>query len=205
MTRDEIKARHAAWSAEYASGDSMRIIAKRHNVTHIAVCFALRRLGVTARKGNVAPVTLRAIEERNSRIVNACANGVATADVARDLGVSAGYARQIARKGGVSAPRRTTRYDRMDEMIRDYNAGASLKSVAARYGVDFCDLSRRLRREGVTMRPRGRPRTFDRAAVLAAYTAGRPRADIAREFGIGVSTVSHLAAEAGVQRNARRL
>ena len=201
MTRDEIKARHAVWAAEYAAGDSTNIIAKRYGVATVTVLFALRGLGVTMRKGGCSPTVTKARAAKFASIVQLRVDGAA-----RAVGVSASTVRKFARVAGLkrrSSGRPSRRHPRLDDMVRDYAAGDSLKTLAARYAVDSSHISRLLRNAGVTMRSRGKPRAIDHEAVIAAYASGRKTADVAREFGISVSAVSHIASAAGVRHYPR--
>jgi len=207
MTRGEIKARHAAWAVEYAAGDSLKMIAARAQVTHAAVLFALRALGVKMRpRFAKSPTTKRAHAERTARIVELRRAGTPLRDVAAKVGVCLRLASEVVRNAGLANPpgRPPQRHPRLDEMARDYAAGDSLKTIGARYDIDFSHVSRLLRREGVAMRLRGKPRVIDREAVLAAYASGRKLADVAQAFGIRTSHVSHLASAAGVHHPARR-
>ena len=206
MTRDEIKARHAVWAAEYAAGDSTNIIAKRYGVATVTVLFALRGLGVTMRKGGCSPTVTKARAAKFASIVQLRVDGASTVEAARAVGVSASTVRKFARVAGLkrrSSGRPSRRHPRLDDMGRDYAAGDSLKTLAARYAVDFSHISRLLRNAGVTMRSRGKPRAIDHEAVIAAYASGRKTADVAREFGISVSAVSHIASAAGVRHYPR--
>ena len=84
-----------------------------------------------------------------------------------------------------------------------YEGGASLDVIFNRFGADVSHASRKLRAMGVVMRRRGAPRVIDHDAVIAAYASGRKTADVAREFGISVHTVYHIASAAGVRHYPR--
>lgn len=76
-----------------------------------------------------------------------------------------------------------------------YEGGASLYAIKARFGCDVPHTSRKLRRMGVTMRPRGRPtKARDRLVALLATNAGT-LAEIAERCGVSESTVSRTRAE----------
>lgn len=206
MTRDEIKARHASWAVEYAAGDSLRMIAGRAGVSYATVLFALRVLGVKMRpRSTPSPTTERAHAERTTRIIELRRAGTPLRDVAAMVGVCLTFASKVVRSAGLASPsgRSPQRHSRLDEMMRDYAAGDSLKTIGDRYGISFSHVSRLLRREGVAMRA-GRPRAIDREAVIAAYASGRKLADVARAFGISTNSVSRLASAAGVHHQARR-
>ena len=71
----------------------------------------------------------------------------------------------------------------MDDVIADYQAGATLMELGAKYSVSYMTIQRRLVDCGVHLRPRTCIIDRDTPAIAAAYQSGASVADIAKQFG----------------------
>lgn len=94
------------------------------------------------------------------------------------------------------------RIDRMDQIVAEYVAGATLTELSHKY---HCrGLYRAIARCGVHMRSRveaGRSRRlahFDESHMVQFYKSGRGFEDTAREFGVSTSVVQRVLREHGI-------
>ncbi|MEV0996886.1 hypothetical protein [Nonomuraea sp. NPDC050202] len=93
----------------------------------------------------------------------------------------------------------------MDALVKAYEAGASVRSMAAQFGVSHAAIHRKLKGR-VTMRPvGGRTGTQlipqeKRDKIAEAYAGDAAMADIMAEFGVCDETVRRIADEAGIPR-----
>jgi len=103
---------------------------------------------------------------------------------------------------------------------RDYRAGATLRDLAARYGVSTKTVARALRQHGVVVRPagcrRGVPSSEDAQLVSASsrvraviddvvwqYRAGATLAALAERYEVSSSSIRRALEERGVKIRAR--
>lgn len=90
------------------------------------------------------------------------------------------------------------RVDR-DEAVSRYEAGESTTAIAEAMGCDAGNLSRLLRRAGVTPRKAGDYATpFDAAEVVARHRAGEGHVSIARDLGVSTRRITEVLRAAGV-------
>lgn len=77
----------------------------------------------------------------------------------------------------------------MDRVIADYQAGATLMELGAKYGVSYMTIQRRLVDCGVHIRPRTNKIDRDTPSIAAAYRAGATIVEIAAQFGCSTATI----------------
>lgn len=91
----------------------------------------------------------------------------------------------------------------MDNVIADYQAGATLMELGAKYGVSYMTIQRRLVDCGVHIRPRTNKIERDTPAIAAAYRAGATLTEISAQFGFSPSTVRQALRAADVPMRTR--
>jgi DNA-directed RNA polymerase specialized sigma24 family protein len=85
----------------------------------------------------------------------------------------------------------------LESLVAGYEAGKTVKELAASFGIDRNTVSRRLRQAGVTVRPRGL--TDDQAAeAVCLYEAGWSSGRLAEKFGVSADTVLKNLRQGGV-------
>lgn len=77
----------------------------------------------------------------------------------------------------------------MDAVIADYQAGATLMELGAKYGVSYMTIQRRLVDCGVQLRPRTNVVDRDTPAIAEAYQDGASVPDLAKQFGYSIPTI----------------
>jgi Mor family transcriptional regulator len=87
-----------------------------------------------------------------------------------------------------------------DEVVRAYEAGATVTELAARYGCSTTTVRDVLELRGVARRARGPRSPLDgrEAEVVAAYEAGATVRELVDRFGANQRTVRRVLADAGV-------
>jgi DNA-directed RNA polymerase specialized sigma24 family protein len=87
--------------------------------------------------------------------------------------------------------------------VAGYEAGRTVKELAASFGIDRNTVSRRLRQAGITMRRRGL--TNDQAAeAVCLYEAGWSSGRLAETFGVSADNVLRALRRADVAIRPRR-
>lgn len=77
----------------------------------------------------------------------------------------------------------------MDSVIADYQAGATLMELGAKYGVSYMTIQRRLVDCGVHIRPRTNKIDRDTPSIAAAYRAGATIVEIAAQFNYSTAAI----------------
>jgi DNA-binding transcriptional ArsR family regulator len=99
---------------------------------------------------------------------------------------------------------RQLRASEVDELVRAYQAGATVYELGKQFGVNRKTVSSHLRARGVTMRRQGL-RPSDVPAAVTLYDDGWSLHRIGQKFGCDAVTVHRRLREAGVSmRKARR-
>lgn len=76
------------------------------------------------------------------------------------------------------------------EAVRLYQSGMTTTEVAAQLGTYAGNISRMIRSQGVTLRPKRRPQSVSHEAIRAMYEAGGvSKAEVARRMGCGAGLV----------------
>ncbi|WP_112133433.1 sigma-70 family RNA polymerase sigma factor [Glycomyces dulcitolivorans] len=85
-----------------------------------------------------------------------------------------------------------------DDLIAAFNTGTTQKTLAAKYGISTRSIKRLV--HGFSNRPqatRNRLTTSQRDAIIHTYaTTGIPQAQLARDYGVDVSTIKRILREA---------
>jgi predicted transcriptional regulator len=87
-----------------------------------------------------------------------------------------------------------------DEVVRAYEAGATVTELASTYGCSTTTVREVLQERGVELRNRGPRSPLDgrHAEVAAAYEAGATVRELVERFGANQRTVRKVLADAGV-------
>ena len=129
--------RAATLVAEYLSGDTMREVAARHQVSTKAVQRAMRQMGAQTR----TPQERTGAPARVEQWAASYAQGVTTAEIAARAGVSEQTVRQRLRQHGVALPRPARPQPRkrdertVSALVEQYIAGATLAKIGRDLGV----------------------------------------------------------------------
>lgn len=195
--------------AGYREGASIRALGRTHGVSEKAISNLLKRHGIQLRPPSRKPL----IGTQRAEAVKLYGEGLSGPDVAARLVVSKQTVWRALREegvirpggpanrlGGVSSQGEPTEMEK--KVIADYQAGASLRQLAEKYGTNVNPVRDLLIRHGVERRPSSsyRRTSAEKIAANADQIAKRHRAgesirSIAREFGIPESTLrEHLKA-----------
>lgn len=88
------------------------------------------------------------------------------------------------------------------ELIARYEAGATMRELASRFGMARTSVANLLRAEGIRLRPQTKPIPLDDAA--SAYVAGDSLAIIATRYSVSASWLQEQLLAAGVAMRPRR-
>ena len=194
---------------EYLGGASFRELARKYGGTDISVRNAIRRTGTTFQDKRKAQQSALAAGNPEAEVeaLLLYRQGMSVKALAkkyrcRDTVVS----KLLSERGAVLHPGgRHHPFFRSDEsclqVAMEYEAGASLASLARRHGCAITAVKRAIERAGATTRPGGRSVfwTPERIGyVIAQYKNGRSQQEIASELGVSQAAVSGRLKLAGV-------
>jgi hypothetical protein len=98
------------------------------------------------------------ISERNALIVERISKGETLAAVGKDYGVTRQRIEQIVKRAGIKVGIR--RSPVLDAMAKEYQAGESLDTIAARHGYDYADARMALKHRGIVVPPKPQYRKY---------------------------------------------
>jgi|HubBroStandDraft_6_1064221.scaffolds.fasta_scaffold155688_2 hypothetical protein len=108
----------------------------------------------------------------------------------------------IVRKASKKVQHRL-RSEEAKQLVIDYQAGAPIKDLVARYGVDQSTVTQHVKRAGARLRyPKLLPHEIDEAARL--YRSGQSLAVVAVKFGVDPHTVRGALLKLGVEMRAQQ-
>ncbi len=142
--------------------------------------------------------------------VRAYQDGESVRSLARRFGVRTQAVTDSLREQGVQI-RPSGRYfksfegDAAERLMAEYEAGASAKELADKYGVSTPTVLGTIRRLGGEVHPTGRKPfwTPEKVAELRELYPVRTQEELAEHFGVTVSAIAHRALVAGVMKRAR--
>lgn len=190
-------------AALYLAGETGYSIARRFGVTDPTVYRALKRQGITRRKGGRRS-TWEDTGSNRRDLVAAYEAGESVRSIARRLGIRTNRVTQVLDEADVQlhpGGRRRFSDEQAAEFARAYQTGQSLTEIGQRHGVAANVIRGYLIRSGVTIRPVGAPAFWTeerKAAALDLYRDGSTIKDIAEILGCGRDTVSRTLRELGI-------
>lgn len=138
---------------DYESGSSLYEIAKRYGVSHQAVHYRLKELGVTLRK--TGPVVNA---DELQKMVSLYEQGWGFLKIAKRFGMSpSGVKYRLHTQGVVirSKGLQKVPLEEVKAMALQYEQGDTAATIAKRWGMSQRAVHGRLKNYGVTFRPRG--------------------------------------------------
>ena len=151
-------------------------------------------------------------QERNRQIVKRVAAGETRAAVAKDIGLTPGYASLICRREGILVKDRLLstkdRQERDRQIVKRVAAGETRAAVAKDFELTSGYISRICRRAGIRVKDRllsTKDRQERDRQIVKRVAAGETRAAVAKDIGLSSGRVYVICRNAGLGLKNRRL
>jgi hypothetical protein len=190
-------------AARYQAGETLRQIGARYGFTATPVVASLARSGIASR--SPADYGWKPTPENAAEVERLWREGLGVQKIARTVGTRNGTISRVLADRGIETrfggQNHRFKGSQVEVLAAEYEAGASLNELAARYGGSATVVGNTLRRHGMQLRDKGSHLywTPERlTGLLELHESGRSNVDIARELGLSARVVGQQLLKLGV-------